>query len=109
MVKSRLNEDDCTSKGWLLDGYPRSASQAASLEEAGIVPELVLLLEVPDEVLIERVVGRRMDPETGKIYHMVFNPPPADVLPRCVQVIGCICLLICPRERRRACGLGRVG
>jgi len=85
MVKGRHAQADCVEKGWLLDGYPRSASQAKSLEDAGIAPELVLVLEVPDEVLIERVVGRRMDPETGKIYHLKFNPPPADVAKRCVQ------------------------
>lgn len=85
MVKDRLTQDDCGKAGWLLDGYPRSASQAQSLEDAGISPKLVLVLEVPDEVLIERVVGRRSDPETGKIYHLTFNPPPADVLERCVQ------------------------
>lgn len=88
MVKGRHAQADCVEKGWLLDGYPRSASQAKSLEDAGIAPELVLVLEVPDEVLIERVVGRRMDPETGKIYHLKFNPPPADVAKRCVQVWG---------------------
>jgi adenylate kinase len=37
-----------------------------------------LFLDVPDEILVERVVGRRTDPDTGKIYHMTFSPPPAD-------------------------------
>ena len=72
--------------GWLLDGYPRSASQAQSLEDNGVEPEVVILLEVPDEVLIERVVGRRTDPETGKIYHLTFNPPPTpEIAARCTQ------------------------
>ncbi len=64
------------------DGYPRSGSQGAALEAAGIHPELFLLLEVPDEVLVERVVGRRLDPETGKIYHLKFAPPPPEVVSR---------------------------
>jgi len=85
MVKNRLAEDDAQTKGWLLDGYPRSASQAAALKEAGIEPDVFLLLEVPDEILIERVVGRRMDPETGKIYHMKYFPPPADIVDRLTQ------------------------
>jgi len=85
MVKNRLAEEDAQTKGWLLDGYPRSGSQADALKEADIVPDLFLLLEVPDEVLIERVVGRRMDPETGKIYHMTFFPPPEDIVDRLVQ------------------------
>ena len=46
MVKNRLAEDDAQTKGWLLDGYPRSASQAAALKEAGIEPDVFLLLEV---------------------------------------------------------------
>ena len=82
MVKNRLAQPDAVSKGWLLDGYPRSASQGAALEAAGIHPELFLLLEVPDEVLVERVVGRRLDPQTGKIYHLKFAPPPAELVPR---------------------------
>jgi adenylate kinase len=37
---------------------------------------------VPDDVLVERVVGRRLDPQTGKIYHLKYFPPPADIVPR---------------------------
>lgn len=85
MVKERLSRKDAQENGWLLDGYPRSEDQAKALEEAGIHPDLFLNLEVPDEVLIERVVGRRMDPETGKIYHLKFNPPPKDIQGRLTQ------------------------
>ena len=63
---------------WLLDGYPRSKDQADALEEADIRPEVFLLLEVPEEMLVERVVGRRLDPETGKIYHLKYAPPESD-------------------------------
>ena len=45
------------------------------MEEAGITADIFLFLNVPDEVLVERVVGRRTDPVTGKIYHMKFSPP----------------------------------
>lgn len=75
MLTERISQDDCRTNGWLLDGFPRTAVQARALDSAGIVPTSVLLLQVPDEVLIERVVGRRLDPETGKIYHVSFNPP----------------------------------
>jgi adenylate kinase len=84
MVKARLAQPDAQTKGWLLDGYPRSAPQGEALSAAGVSPELFLLLDVPDEVLIERVVGRRLDPDTGKIYHVKFAPPPAEVEARCV-------------------------
>eukprot|EP00271_Cylindrocystis_brebissonii_P005695 TRINITY_DN178_c0_g1_i4.p1 TRINITY_DN178_c0_g1~~TRINITY_DN178_c0_g1_i4.p1 ORF type:complete len:340 (+),score=75.48 TRINITY_DN178_c0_g1_i4:111-1130(+) len=78
IVKKRLAQPDAQAHGWLLDGYPRSASQAAALEKAGIRPELFILLEVPDEILVDRVVGRRLDPVTGRIYHLTFSPPESD-------------------------------
>lgn len=71
--------------GWLLDGYPRSGEQAEAIEAEGIRPDVFLLINVPDEMLVERVVGRRSDPETGEIYHLKFKPPPEDVVPRLVQ------------------------
>ncbi|XWS30721.1 hypothetical protein CRYUN_Cryun23aG0012800 [Craigia yunnanensis] len=75
MVKERLLQPDSQEKGWLLDGYPRSSSQAAALEDFGIRPDLFILLEVSEDILVERVVGRRLDPFTGKIYHLKYSPP----------------------------------
>jgi adenylate kinase len=74
-VKDRLEQDDCREKGWLLDGFPRTPGQADALAEAGVSADCFLFLNVPDEILVERVVGRRTDPETGKIYHLTFSPP----------------------------------
>jgi adenylate kinase len=75
IVKDRLEEEDCKTQGWLLDGFPRTQAQAKALEEAGVTADCFLFLDVPDEILVERVVGRRTDPATGKIYHMTFSPP----------------------------------
>ncbi|GKV35196.1 hypothetical protein SLEP1_g43499 [Rubroshorea leprosula] len=75
MVKDRLLQPDSLENGWLLDGYPRSSSQAAALQEFGFQPDIFILLEVPEEVLVERVVRRRLDPVTGKIYHLKYSPP----------------------------------
>ncbi|KAI4379357.1 hypothetical protein MLD38_005668 [Melastoma candidum] len=75
MVTARLSLQDAKEKGWLLDGYPRSYAQAQSLEEGNFRPDIYIVLEVPDEILIDRCVGRRMDPLTGKIYHMTNFPP----------------------------------
>mmetsp|Transcript_59309 Transcript_59309/g.171364 ORF Transcript_59309/g.171364 Transcript_59309/m.171364 type:complete len:262 (+) Transcript_59309:284-1069(+) len=75
VVKDRLDESDCKDNGWLLDGFPRTQAQAQALADAGVSADCFLFLDVPDEVLVERVVGRRTDPETGKIYHMKFSPP----------------------------------
>ncbi|KAL4439685.1 hypothetical protein ABPG75_002686 [Micractinium tetrahymenae] len=85
MVKNKLAEDEVLQKGWLLDGYPRSGEQAEAIEKEGIRPDVFLLINVPDELLIDRVVGRRSDPETGEIYHLTFKPPPPEIVPRLVQ------------------------
>jgi adenylate kinase len=82
MVVERLQQDDCAN-GFLLDGFPRTRPQAASLDtglnENDLALDAVVLISVPDDLIVERIVGRRMDPETGDIYHVTFNPPPADV------------------------------
>ncbi|KAJ0786280.1 putative adenylate kinase [Helianthus annuus] len=75
MVKNRLSQSDSAEKGWLLDGYPRSSSQATALQAYGFKPDIFILLEVPQEILVDRVVGRRLDPVTGRIYHMTYSPP----------------------------------
>ncbi|CAN6876513.1 unnamed protein product [Brassica oleracea] len=75
MVKDRLSQTDAEQNGWLLDGYPRSSSQATALKGFGFHPDLFIVLEVPEDILVERVVGRRLDPVTGKIYHLKYSPP----------------------------------
>ncbi|KAL4181383.1 hypothetical protein AMTRI_Chr12g237020 [Amborella trichopoda] len=75
ILKSRLSQQDVRENGWLLDGYPRNLSQAQSLENMKIRPDICLMLDVPDDILIERCIGRRMDPVTGKIYHLKYFPP----------------------------------
>ncbi|KMZ76245.1 Adenylate kinase [Zostera marina] len=75
MIKERLCQPDVQENSWLLDGYPRSLSQATALESSGIRPDIFILLNVSEESLIERVVGRRLDPVTGRIYHLEYSPP----------------------------------
>jgi adenylate kinase len=88
MVRERLTQPDC-AQGFMLDGFPRTQPQAAALSEAlseaGVELDAVALIEVRDELIIERVTGRRTDPVTGAIYHLRFSPPPADVADRLVQ------------------------
>ena len=88
MVLERFQSPDC-KKGFMLDGFPRTAPQAEALDKAlqaaGVDLDAVVLIEVPDELIVERITGRRSDPETGAIYHTKFNPAPADVQPRLVQ------------------------
>jgi len=75
IVQERLNQKDCEN-GVLLDGFPRTLSQAEMLKSLGVHIDKFLLLDVPDEVVIERVEGRRVDPVSGKIYHIKHKPPP---------------------------------
>ena len=88
MIIRRLGQGDCKA-GFMLDGFPRTRLQAEALDEAlkkeGTPLDLVLLIEVPDEKIVERITGRRMDPETGDIYHIEFKPASADVAPRLIQ------------------------
>ena len=77
VVEERLGSPEIEDRGFLLDGFPRTPAQAEALAEAGVEVDVFVLLNVPDEVLIDRVTGRRLDPETGEIYHMTTKPPPA--------------------------------
>lgn len=86
IVKNRLAQEDARTNGWLLDGYPRSLSQAQALLALDIAPDVFILLDVPDSILVDRVVGRRLDPATNRIYHLIFAPPETDeVAGRLVQ------------------------
>ncbi len=88
LVRERLKQPDA-QRGFLLDGFPRTVPQAealaAALEADGVALDGVLVLEVPDAYIVERIVGRRTDPETGTIYHVRFDPPPAAIAARVVQ------------------------
>jgi adenylate kinase len=74
LVKERICEPDCIN-GFLFDGFPRTIPQADALKEAGITLDFVVEIAVPDEVIIERMSGRRMHPASGRTYHIRFNPP----------------------------------
>jgi len=76
-----------TSKqnGCLLDGFPRAPDQAQAMVDAGVKVDKFLVIEVPDDTLVERGCGRRLDPESGEIYHLKFKPPPAEIVDRLVH------------------------
>ena len=83
LIEDRLNLPDA-SQGVLFDGFPRTIPQAEALSEIAQV-EAVISIEVPDEDIVNRIVGRRMDPETGEIYHILFKPPPPEIEGRLIQ------------------------
>ena len=74
LVKERVAQPDC-AKGFLLDGFPRTIPQADALKSAGIAIDYVLEFDVPDEVIVERMSGRRVHQPSGRSYHIVYNPP----------------------------------
>ncbi len=78
IVKERLSKDDC-QKGFLLDGFPRTLAQAEALDELlssmNRSIDYVLHVDVEKDELIERLTGRRICPECGTAYHVIFNPP----------------------------------
>ncbi len=78
MLKVRLTQAD-TANGYVLDGYPRSVSQAEGLDgflkERGEQVQAAILLVLDDEVIINRLGLRRVCPECGRVYHLVKNPP----------------------------------
>ena len=74
VVKERLSQPDC-EKGFILDGFPRTTAQAEALDSAGVEIDKVLLLEVPDEKIVERLSSRRECSKCGVPYNIIFKKP----------------------------------
>jgi adenylate kinase len=84
IVRERLSARDARP-GFLLDGFPRTVPQAEALTDLGIDVDAVVLIQVPDSLIVERITGRRLDPETGRIHHIQFDPAPETIRDRLVQ------------------------
>lgn len=78
MMEGRLLKDDCKS-GYILDGFPRTIPQAEGLTNLlntiNQQLDVVILLKLDDEVIVERMGGRRVHPDSGRVYHIEYNPP----------------------------------
>jgi len=78
MMQERLNEDDCKN-GYILDGFPRTLSKAEGLNlllnNLNQNLDYVIVIDVDDKIIIERMGGRRVHPGSGRTYHTIFNPP----------------------------------
>ncbi|MBC7710246.1 MAG: adenylate kinase [Rhizobacter sp.] len=74
LVKERLTQPDCAN-GYLFDGFPRTIPQAEAMKEAGVALDYVLEIAVPDAAIVDRMSGRRMHQPSGRVYHVVHNPP----------------------------------
>ena len=78
MMRPYLDDAD----SWILDGFPRNESQAEALDEMlkqiGAELDAAVAMEAPDDLLVERLSGRRTSESTGRIYHAEYDPPPDD-------------------------------
>uniref|UniRef100_A0AAY5L5P6 Nucleoside-diphosphate kinase n=1 Tax=Esox lucius TaxID=8010 RepID=A0AAY5L5P6_ESOLU len=77
ILTDRLSKLDCTTRGWVLHGFPRDLEQAEKLQEANFIPSRVFFLEMTDDVVIERVSLTSVDPVTGDRYHSLYKPAPS--------------------------------
>ena len=88
IVADRLQESDCAN-GYILDGFPRSVPQAEMLTEFlakhGGKIDVAVNVDVPDEVIVDRLSARRSNPETGEVYNLKFNPPPPEIADKLIQ------------------------
>ena len=74
IIRERLAEPDC-AKGYILDGVPRTIPQAEAMEKMGIIIDCALSIEVEDQVIVDRLGGRRVCKDCGATFHMVSHPP----------------------------------
>ncbi|XP_042579325.1 adenylate kinase 8-like [Cyprinus carpio] len=74
ILTERLSRMDCTTRGWVLHGFPQGVEQAEELEESNFIPNRVFFLEITDDIAIERVTLRGVDPVTGEWYYSIYKP-----------------------------------
>ncbi|KAJ3090543.1 Adenylate kinase 8, partial [Quaeritorhiza haematococci] len=76
LVLTRLQDPDVMHNGFVLVGFPCTRGQAHALQKSGILPSKFVLVDVPDDKIIKRTAGIRIDPVTNRLYHLVYDPPP---------------------------------
>lgn len=74
VIRERIKQDDCAN-GFLLDGFPRTIAQAEGLAAMGVAVDTVIEIVVDDEEIVRRMAGRRVHLQSGRSYHVEFNPP----------------------------------
>jgi adenylate kinase len=79
LVEQRIQQDDCNN-GFLFDGFPRTIPQAQAMIDANVAIDVVLEIEVADEEIVKRLGGRRVHLDSGRVYHVEFNPPTVENL-----------------------------
>ena len=88
IVAGRIKQSICEN-GFVLDGFPRNLTQAqaldSDLDRINKPIQQLFVIEVGDAEVVARITGRRIDPETGNIYHNKFDPAPDEIKSRLVQ------------------------
>lgn len=79
LVQQRVEQPDCVN-GCIFDGFPRTVNQAQTMLDSGVVIDNVLEIKLADEVIIQRMSGRRVHPGSGRVYHLQHNPPKSEGL-----------------------------
>ncbi|SEI42871.1 Adenylate kinase [Azotobacter beijerinckii] len=74
LIRERIVQPDC-ARGFLFDGFPRTIPQAEALRDSGVTIDHVLEIAVDDEEIVSRMSGRRVHPASGRVYHVLHNPP----------------------------------
>ena len=89
VVQLVLDALDQAPRGFVMDGFPRTLRQAQGFDvifdQRALALDAVVLIEVANQILVERSSGRRVDPDTGRVYHLQFAPPPAEIAARLQQ------------------------
>ena len=79
LVKERIAQPDCAN-GCIFDGFTRTIAQAEALSAANVNIDFVVEISVPDDEIVKRLSGRRSHPASGRVYHVVYNPPKVEGL-----------------------------
>jgi len=74
LVEERIRQPDCAN-GFFFDGFPRTIPQARAMVDAGVTIDHVVEIAVDDEEIVQRLSGRRVHPDSGRVYHVDNNPP----------------------------------
>jgi len=87
LVIERMGKEDCRRHGWILEGFPKTSSQATYLEERGVHVRDVVSLDLSTDKALKAITGRRIDPLNGTVHHVDALPAgmPQEVFDRLVQ------------------------